>query len=213
LVQIHGASSSPYQNLTFEEKLRLLLEPDQPQESIQIAKTFLSNLGTANFDDPAILEKTREYATFLQQHLTGEELAIANNLVTKLEAVSLLQENARQLEELIHKKHADRADVETKTIEVRDQLRERKAHLAKCDSQLAELASFKADIERKIAEWQASRARHTEKLVQEVSVAEGLMQALTDAHVDLKKTTSDSEDQILEYQRTLLDIASLGRRL
>jgi hypothetical protein len=207
------AASSTFQSLTFEEKLKLLLEPDQSQESIIIAKTFLSNLGTANFDDPAILEKTREYATFLQQHLTGEELAVADDLVMKLETVPLLQENARQLEEVIQKKQADRANVESKAIEVRGQLRERRAHLAKCDAKLAELEAFKADIERKMAEWRASRAFQSEKLVQEVSVAEGLMQTLADAHADIKKTTTDSEDRILEYQRTLLDIASLGRRL
>jgi chromosome segregation ATPase len=212
LVQTPGATSS-YQHLALEEKLQLLLEPDQPQESIKIAKTFLSNLGTANFDNPAILEKTREYATFLQQHLTGEELVIIDKLVTKLETVPLLQENVRQVEETIQKKQADKADVESKAIEVREQLRERRAYLAKCDSKLAELEAFKANLERKIADWRASRACHSEKLVQEVSVAERLMQTLTDAHVDIKKTTFDSEDQVLEYQRTLLDIASLGRRL
>jgi type II secretory pathway component PulM len=160
-----------------------------------------------------VLEKTREHAALLQKHLAGEELATVNALVMKLESIPSLQENARQMEAIIQKKHADKADVEAKANEVREQLCARRAHLDKCDSKLAELEAFKADLEKKIANWRTSRACHSEKLVQEVSVAEGLMQALTDAHADIKKTTSDSEDQILEYQRTLLDIASLGRRL
>lgn len=110
--------------LTFEERLKLLLEPEQHQETIEIAKGFLSNLGTANFNDPAVILKIREYATFLQQHLVGEELATANALILKMESLPSLQTNARQWEEIILKKQADKAAEEAKANEVREKLRE-----------------------------------------------------------------------------------------
>ena len=86
LVQV-GESSTPQSELTFEERLRVLLEPEQHQESIEMAKSFLGNLGTANFEDPAVILKIREYTSFLQKHLVGEELAITNALVLKMESL------------------------------------------------------------------------------------------------------------------------------
>lgn len=55
-----------------------LLEPDDPQESIETTKCFLSNLGTANFDDANVVAKVCEYVTFLQSHLASEELDTVN---------------------------------------------------------------------------------------------------------------------------------------
>jgi hypothetical protein len=212
LVQV-GEPSSSRPEMTFEERLKLLLEPEQHQESIEIAKSFLGNLGTANFEDPAVILKIREYASFLQKHLVGEELAIANALMLKMELLPPLQANARQLEEVIQKKQADKAAEEAKADELREKLRERRTYLIKCDTKLAELEVLKAEIEKKIASWRTSRALYSERLVQEISIAEGLKRTINDSQADIKKTTFESEDRILEYHRALLDIASLGRRL
>ena len=206
-----ATSSQP--ELNFEERLKLLLEPEQHQESIEIAKSFLMNLGTANFEDPVVILKIREYASFLQKHLVGEELAIANALMLKMESLPSLQANAHQLEEVIQKKQADKAAEEAKVDEVRQKLRERRAYLIKCDTKLAELEVLKADLEKKIASWRTSRALHSEHLIQEISAAEGLRRTINDAQADIKKTTFKSVDHLLEYHRHLLDIASLGRRL
>lgn len=143
LVQVDEAA--PVQSeLTFEERLKLLLEPEQHQESIAIAKSFLGNLGTANFEDPTVILKIHEYASFLQKHLVGEELAIANSLMLKMESLPPLQADARQLEEVIQKKQADKAVEEAKANEVWEKLYERRAYLIKCDTKLTELEAFKA---------------------------------------------------------------------
>ncbi|KAK9939311.1 hypothetical protein M0R45_016010 [Rubus argutus] len=113
-------ATSAQPELTFEERLKLLLEPEQHQETIEIAKGFLSNLGTANFDDPAVIPKIREYAAFLQKHLVGEELATANALMLKMELLPPLQANARQWEEVVLKKQAVKATEEAKANEVRE---------------------------------------------------------------------------------------------
>jgi predicted nucleic acid-binding Zn-ribbon protein len=78
---------------------------------------------------------------------------------------------------------------------------------------LAELEALKADLEKKIADFRSSKSHHSEKLVQEVSIAEGLRHTLQRAQAEIKKTTLEAEDKILDYQKTLLNIASLGRRL
>lgn len=207
------APISAQPELTFEERLKLLLEPEQHQETIEIAKGFLSNLGTANFDDPTVIPKIREYAAFLQKHLMGEELATANALMLKMELLPPLQANARQWEEVILKKQADKATEEAKANEVREKLRERRAYLVKCDAKLAELEVLKADLEKKIDSWRTSRALHSEQLIREVSAAEEMRRTINDAQTDIKRTTLESEDHLLEYHRAILDIASLGRRL
>lgn len=212
LVQV-GESSTPQSELTFEERLRVLLEPEQHQESIEMAKSFLGNLGTANFEDPAVILKIREYTSFLQKHLVGEELAITNALVLKMESLPSLQAHAHQLGEVIQKKQTEKAAEETKANEVREKLRERRAYLIKCDTKLAELEILRAELEKKIASWRTNRALHSQQLVQEISIAEGLRRTINDAQADIKKTTFESEDRLLEYHWALLDIASLGRRL
>ena len=136
-----------------------------------------------------------------------------NALMLKLEKLPLLQATARQLEEVIQKKHVDKAAEEAKANEVRESLRSWRAYLDKCDIKLAELEAMKAQLEEKIARWRTSRAQYSEQLFEELSIAEKLQQTVNNTQADIKKVTFESEDQILEYHRTLLDIASLGRRL
>ncbi|KAK9919787.1 hypothetical protein M0R45_028365 [Rubus argutus] len=152
-------------------------------------------------------------AAFLQKHLMGEELATANALMLKMELLPPLQANARQWEEVILKKQADKATEEAKVNEVREKLRERRAYLVKCDAKLAELEVLKAELEKKIDSWRTSRALHSEQLIREVSAAEEMRRTINDAQTDIKRTTLESEDHLLEYHRAILDIASLGRRL
>ena len=133
--------------------------------------------------------------------------------MSKLEKLPSLQENARHLEETIQKKHADKAAEEAKANEIRESLRSRRAYLDKCDTKLVELEAMKAQLEEKIARWRTSRAQYSEQLFKELSIVEKLQLTVNDTQAEIKKVTFESEDRILEYHRTLLDIASLGRWL
>lgn len=89
-----------------EERLKQLLEPEDEQESIKAAKAFLSDLGSAKFDDPSVAAKIREQAALLQVHVTGEELATVNALLAKLDALPLLEQAAHQMTTAVQKQIA-----------------------------------------------------------------------------------------------------------
>lgn len=185
------------QILPLEERLKLLLESNVHEESIETAKGFLGNLRVVNLEDPNVVAKTREYASFLQKHVTGKELAIVDALVAKMELRHVLQQKARQMEMAVHEQTVQQAMLETKTNAIREQLWAHRTHLATCDKKLAELEQFKADIERKISAVHRNRSQQSEYLSKEVSAVEELTQALAKTKSDVKKTTLEAEDQIL----------------
>lgn len=124
-----------------------------------------------------------------------------------------LQQSTHQLNTVVQGHIVQRDLLETKTIEFWERLQKRREYIATCDKKLAELEAFKAEIQKKIVAYQCSRAQHNEYLAKEVSIAEKLKQTLAKTRVDVKKTTLQAEDKIVEYHWTLLYIASLGRRL
>lgn len=146
--QAFEAASSSGQAIPLEERLRLLLEPDDSQESIETAKSFLHSLGTANFDDANVVPKIREYVAFLQSQLSGEELAIVDALMAKMDSLPPLRQSARQLKTVVQEHTTQRDILETKTIEFREGLQKRREDIATCDKKLAELEAFKAEIEK-----------------------------------------------------------------
>ena len=199
--------------LPLEERLKLLLESEDTRESIDVAKSFLNNLGAVNFDDPNMIIKVREYAVFLHKHATGEELAIVNALLEKMDALPPLRQGALQMEAIIYQKTTQRAALEAKAKEFKEQLQVRRTHIAACDKKLAELESFKAEIEKKIQACRASRDRQSENLTKEIPLAEKVKQSLEETKSEIKQATLNSEGKILDYQKAILDITFLGRRL
>lgn len=59
-VQIDTACPSPIQPLPLEERLKQLLEPD---DKVQAAKEFLSNLASVKLDDPEVIAKIHQHTT------------------------------------------------------------------------------------------------------------------------------------------------------
>lgn len=108
--------------LPLEERLKILLEPEDTQESIEIAKSFVNNLGAVNFDDPNMIMKVREYAVFLHKHVTGEELATVNAQLAKMDTLPPLRQSALQMEAVIHRQTAQHAALEVKTSEFKEKL-------------------------------------------------------------------------------------------
>ena len=209
----NAASSSIDEPLSLEERLRLLLEAEDEQESIKAAKEFLGDLGSAKYDDPEVVAKIREQAVFLQAHVTGEELETVNALLAKLDALPLLEQAAQQVTTAVQKHTARRAALEARNIACKDQLQKRRTFITECDKKLTELENFKAEIEKKIRACQANKAQQSAHLAKEIPLAEKLKQSLAEAQKDVKRVTLEAEEKIVEYQRSLVDIASLGRRI
>lgn len=205
--------SSTNAPLPLEERLKQLLEQDDEQESIKAAKDFLSTLASAKFDDPSVVAKIREQAAFLQAHVTGDELVTVDALLAKVDALPLLEQAAHQVTKAAKKQTAHRAALETQNRACKDQLQKRRTFIANCDKKLAELENFRAEIDKKIRACQANRAQHNEYLAKEIPEAEKLKQSLADARKDVKVVTLEAEDKFVEYQRALVDIACLGRRI
>lgn len=153
------APSLPSPVLPLEERLKILLEPEDTPESIEIAKSFLNNLGAVNFDDPNMIVKVREYAVFLHKHAAGEELTIVNALLAKMDALPPLRRSALQMEAVIHQQTAQPAALEARTSEFKEQLQTRRTHIAACDKKLAELEAFKTEIKKKIQTCQPNKDR------------------------------------------------------
>lgn len=115
---------------------------------------------------------------------------------------------------IVVQKHIVQWDIlETKTNEFQEQLQKWRTDISTCDKKMAELEAFKVEIEKNIAAYQTNKTRHNECLAKEVSIAEKLRQTLAKTRNDVKKTALEAIDKILEYQRTLLDIACLGHRI
>lgn len=82
-----------------------------------IPKNQLRNLGAVNFDDPKAITKIREYAMFLQKHVTGEELITVNALLARMDSLPLLQQSVQQTEAVVQQQIAHHAALEGKTVE------------------------------------------------------------------------------------------------
>lgn len=199
--------------LPIEERLRQLLEPETLLESVEMAKYFLGNLAAVNLEDTSVIEKVREYTVFLQAHVTGDELDTLETLLTKLEALPNAQKSANEKEMVANQQVTQCRILEAKASHFRDRLQQRRTSISACEAKLKELEGFKASIEAKIAAVQTRRARHNETLAQEITAAEDLRHSLVSTKGEVKKTTLEVEDKIVECQRLMVDIASLARRL
>ena len=82
-----------------------------------------------------------------------------------------------------------------------------------CDQKLATLENMRIDLEKKIVAYQQRKAEQSELLANEISAAEQLKQALDKTHRDLTQANIEAEDQIVEFQKIIVDISSLGRRI
>lgn len=102
--------------------------------------------------------------------------------------------------------------LEAKAAQFREVLQQRRVAITAWEDKLDELEGFKAKLEAKIEQVKQRRAAHNASLVREVSQAEEIRQALAVAKTTAK-ITLETEDQIVECQRLMIDIASLGRRL
>jgi chromosome segregation ATPase len=182
-------------------------------ESITAAKEFLNNLGGAKLDDPGVMAKIREHAAFLEAHVTGDEQEIMKALLVKLDTLSPLQQAAQQLSVVFQQFNARRAALEAKNAGIREQLQKRRTNIVTIDAKLAELETFKAEVEKKIAACHSNKAKQNECLAKEISVAENLKQTLATTRNQAKQANLEAEDKIVEYQRTIVEIASLGRRI
>ena len=85
--------------------------------------------------------------------------------------------------------------------------------MAVCDEKLATLETMRIDLEKKFAFYRQKKAEQSELLADEVSAAEQLRQALAKTQEDLTQANLEAEDQIIEFQKTVVDITSLGRRI
>lgn len=199
--------------LPFEERLRRLLETETLPEAVDTAKYFLNHLGVANLDDPEVLAKAREYAVFLQAHASGDDLDNLQALLAKLEVLPSLQKEVADKREVASQRLFHSQSLEGKAAQFREVLQQRKVALTVWEDKLDELEGYKAGIEAKIEQVKQRRAAHSASLVREVSQAEEIRKALAVAKTTAKKTTLETKDQIVECQRLMIDIASLGRRL
>jgi chromosome segregation ATPase len=177
------------------------------------ARKFLNNLGSTKLDDPNVVAEIREHAVVLEAHVTGRELETVKVLLTKLDSLPSLQQNAQQLSAVVQQQTVRRSALEAKDAEFREQLQKRQANVTVCDRKLAELEAFKAELEKKIDKCRINKAKQSEYLAEEISVAENLRQTLAKTRDSVKQATFEAEDKIVEYQRTIVDITSLGRRV
>ena len=196
-----------------EERIKQLLEVEGENQSVRAAKDFLRNLADLKLNNPKIFAATREHAALLEAHVSGRELATIKALQTKLEVLPILGQNARNLSRVVKEYAAVHADLETKHAENRKCIQQRRTNVAVCDEKLATLETMRIDLEKKFALYRQKKAEQSELLANEVSAAEQLKQALAKTQEDLTQANLEAEDQIVEFQKTVVDITSLGRRI
>ena len=207
-----GTSSSS-QPSPLEERLKRLLEVEGEDQSIRAAKSFLRRLADLKLEDPKIFATAREHAALLETHVSGRDLATIKALRAKLEALPTLGQKAHNLSKVVKKYSAAYAELEKKHAANRKCLQHRQAQVAGCDEKLASLEAMRVDLEKKFAYYRQQKVEESELLANEVSAAEQLEQTLAKTQEDLTQATFEAEDQIVEFQKTVLDISSLGRRL
>lgn len=196
-----------------DDRLKKLLLPDSPSEEIKTARHFLGNLGKANLEDTTVLNKVRECIGILQPHAIGNEQSTLASLLDKANMLPTLQQAAHQSSDEVTQQLTQHANLEEKANQYQEKLHKRREDIATFDEKLAEFEAFKVTIEAKIANLHAQKSQFNECLGKEVSDAEELMTTLNHTRSAVKRTTFQAEDKIIEYQRTMVEIASLDRRL
>ena len=219
LMESHGKDpqtancSSTDQTLPLDERLKLLLEVKGEQESVRAAKDFLRKLAGLKLDDPEVVTKVREHAALLELHVTGRELKTVKALQAKLDALPSLEKSVCELSKTVQQYTTAQADLEKKDAVNRERLQQRRTNVNICDQKLANLEAMRIDLEEKIAAFQQKKAEQNELLAKEISAAEQLKQTLAKTQESLTQATLEAEGQIVEFQKTIVDISSLGRRL
>lgn len=69
-----------------------------------------------------------------------------------------------------------------------------------------------ADIEKKIATYNNNKAKQSKCLAVEVSTTENLRRTRAKTQDDVRQANLEIEDQIVEFQKTIIGIVSLGHR-